>query len=92
MKVFCAHYGLESCLTEEQLVSFMQVAVDRLGADELLTPREVTRDFIALLNLLRQNPDETFESLMRAGKVKVKPAEEDPDALDDKAFAVFDDL
>ncbi len=92
MQVFCAHHRQESRLTQEQLVYFMQVAVDRLGADRLLTPREVTRDFIALLELLRQNPGETFDSLMRAGRVTVKPAAEDPDQLDDKAFAVFDDL
>ena len=92
MQVFCAHHRQESRLTQEQLVYFMQAAVDRLGADRLLTPREVTRDFIALLELLRQNPGETFDSLMRAGRVTVKPAAEDPDQLDDKAFAVFDDL
>lgn len=90
MTVFCAHHGMEPLLTHEQLVAFMQTAADRLGADKLLTPREVTRDFVSLMNLLRQNPDETFESLMSAGKIRVQPSERDPDALDDDAYAVFD--
>lgn len=90
MDVFRAHHGLEPFLTHEQLVAFMQTASDRLGADRLLTPREVTRDFISLMNLLHQNPGETFESLMSAGKVGIKASETDPDALDDDAFAIFD--
>ena len=90
MNVFCAHNQLDSLLTHEQLVAFMQTASDRLGADRLLTPREVTRDFITLMNLLHQNPEETFESLMHAGKVSIRASESDPDALDDDAFAVFD--
>lgn len=90
MNVFCAHHGLDGLLTHEQLVAFMQTASDRLGADRLLTPREVTRDFISLMNLLRQNPDETFESLMNAGKVTITPAQADPDAPDDDPYVVFD--
>ena len=34
-----------------------------MGADVLLTPREVVRDFTGLLNILRQNPEASFESL-----------------------------
>lgn len=91
MNVFCAHHHLEeNLLTHEQLVAFMQTASDRLGADRLLTPREVTRDFISLMNLLQQNPDETFEKLMGEGKVAIRASESDPDDLDDDAFAVFD--
>ena len=92
MNVFCAHYKIEDCLNKSQLSAFMEIAAGRLGADKLLTPREVTRDFISLLNLLRQNPEETFESLMRAGKVEIHAADRNPDDLDDGAFAAFDDL
>lgn len=90
MDVFCVHYAIEAPLSQEQLVAFMQLAADRLGAEKLLTPREVTRDFLTLLNLLRQNPEETFDSLMHAGKVSIRASETDPDALNDDAFAIFD--
>lgn len=90
MTVFSAHYKLETPpLTEEQLVAFLSQVSGRLGADQLLTPREVTRDFLTVLNLLRQNPEETFESLTAAGKAKIEAAPENPD---NSEFAEFNDL
>ena len=88
--VFCAHYKLESVLTQEQIMDFMQIVAKRIGADQLLTPREVTRDFIALMHILQQNPNETYEKVMGEGKVKLESASSDPDALDEKSFAEFD--
>jgi hypothetical protein len=58
------HYGYESGLNREQLVHFMEEAVGRLGADELLTPREVVRDFMDLLHTLHQHPELSFEKLV----------------------------
>ena len=58
-----AHHKYESGLDEQHIKAFMSSILDRIGADTLLTPRDVLRDFVALLNLLRQNPDESFESL-----------------------------
>ncbi|MBR4501896.1 MAG: ATP-binding protein [Clostridia bacterium] len=90
--VFCAHNKIPECLTEDQLLTFMEMCVNRIGADKLLTPREVTRGYLALLNVLYQNPDETFESLLQAGKVQVQAEKNNPDELDDGKYAAFDDL
>ena len=88
--VFCAHNKLDSILTQEQMIAFMQMVANRIGAEKLLTPREVTRDFISLMNLIYQNEGATYDSVMGAGQVKLQSAQTDPDALDDDAFAVFD--
>ena len=90
MDVFCAHHQREAILTQDQLVAFMQKVSDRIGAEKLLTPREVTRDFIALMNRLQQNPQATFEDLMGSGQVSLHGAQADPDDLDDDAYAVYD--
>ena len=92
MNVFCTHHNIPNSLSEEQLVTFMQLAAGRIGADQLLTPREVTRDFLALLNLLHQNPSETFDSLIQMGKVQIHAADRNPEDLNDGVFAAFDDL
>ncbi len=89
--VFCAHYKIPELVTEDQLITFLEMCVNRIGANKLLTPREVTRGYLALLNVLMQNPDETFESLMQTGKVQVQ-ADNNPDEMDDGRFAAFDDL
>ena len=43
-------------LTQEDLVTFIKIEFGRIGADSKITPREVIRDFIELLDILYQNP------------------------------------
>ena len=90
MQVFSVHNGVQPPISQPQLVSFMESVAGRLGADQLLTPREVTRDFIPILNLLLQNPGLTYEQLAAGGSTQVHAAEADPDALEDDRFALFD--
>ena len=75
------HYGYESRIADDQLIAFMQSAVGRMGADTLLTPREVIRDFMDMQDILFQNPDKTFDQLMEGHKVE--PAQSDPDDVGD---------
>lgn len=87
------HYGYENQLGEKELTEFLSIVSARLGADKLLTPREVTRDFIGLLNILHQNSDATFEGLIHAEGFAVQSAEKDPEEADgdtDNMFAEFD--
>jgi hypothetical protein len=59
----------------------------------LLTPKEVTRDFLGLLNILHQNPGTTFDTLINEQGFKVQSAEKDPEQIDeetDNLFAEFD--
>lgn len=60
------HFGYTPDLSDEEIIYFMETAVGRLGADELLTPREVIRDFMDLLHTLHQNPGTSFRELAGA--------------------------
>lgn len=87
------HYSYENTLGTKELTTFMNKVAGRLGADELLTPREVTRDFLGLLNILYQNPNTTFETLVNEKGFTVKSAEKDPEQIDEETenlFAEFD--
>ena len=42
----------------------MDQALSRTGADEMITPREIIRDYLTLLNILRDNKDATFSELL----------------------------
>ncbi len=53
----------EAPITDEQTERFIKLALSRCGADELITPREIIRDFLTLLNVLRDNPDASFDEL-----------------------------
>lgn len=51
-------------VSEEQMTEFLTSSMSRAGADELMTPRELIRDYVSLLELLFQNPEQSFDSLL----------------------------
>ena len=81
------HYGYTSTVTEDNLISFMKAATKRIGADELLTPREIVRDFIGILNILQQRSDITFADLLGGDLFKTsgRSGELEDDFDDDSA-------
>lgn len=60
------YFGYERALTEDDLVGFLQIEFGRVGADTHLTPREVIRDFIELLDILCQNPQMSVTELLQS--------------------------
>ena len=56
MNIHAQLYHYEPVLTQEDLVYFLTVEYNRVGAQTHITPREIIRDFIELLNILYQNP------------------------------------
>ena len=50
--------------TDAQIERFLENALAKAGAEELITPREIIRDYLTLLNILRDNPDADFEALI----------------------------
>ena len=58
------YFEYQRSLTEDDLVSFLQIEFGRVGSDSHLTPREVIRDFIELLDIVYQNPDASVSSLL----------------------------
>ncbi|MGQ5427192.1 ATP-binding protein [Thermophilibacter sp. ZX-H3] len=63
--IHAGYFGYERTLTEGQLVSFLKVEFGRVGADTHLTPREVIRDFIELLDIACQNPGADVDALLK---------------------------
>ena len=51
-------------LTEAELIRFIQIEYGRVGADVHITPREVIRDFIELLNIVYQHPQTDMAALL----------------------------
>ena len=91
-EIHAGYFGYERTVTEAQLVSFLRVEFGRVGADTHLTPREVIRDFIELLDIVCQNPDASVDELLRsdafAGAVSA-PAAAAASGDVDASFAEF---
>lgn len=81
-------YGYSPRLSTEDLARFLEIEYGRVGADQNLTPREVIRDFIELLDLLYQDPSLSMEGLLSAGDFPFAKSAAVPDDTD-AAFAEF---
>ncbi len=57
-------YGYENRVTLEDRINFIKAEFGRIGADTNITPREMIRDFIELLNIAMQNPEKSLPELM----------------------------
>lgn len=93
MQIHAGYFGWTPTLTENDLVDFLKIELGRVGADTHLTPREVIRDFIELLDILCQNPDANVAELLQSvGGDALAPATATGDtdtAGGDRNFAEF---
>lgn len=93
MQIHAGYFGWTPTLTENDLVDFLKIESGRVGADTHLTPREVIRDFIELLDILCQNPDANVAELLQSvGGDALAPATATGDtdtAGGDRNFAEF---
>ena len=46
------------------MIEFIKLEFSRIGADSAITPREVIRDYIELLNIIHQNPGTDIKTLL----------------------------
>ena len=65
--IHSGYFDYERKVTTDDLVRFLQIEFGRVGADSHLTPREVIRDFIELLDIMYQNPDTDVAELLQPG-------------------------
>ena len=70
-------------LTDEMLEVYLRTVMSNSISSEMITPREITRDFISLMDTLRQNEGLTFDKLVNDRRVS---ADINPDDI------LFDDL
>lgn len=57
-------YDYKPKITLEDRIFFVKAEFGRVGASTNITPREMIRDYIELLNIAYQNPDKTLPQLM----------------------------
>ncbi len=76
-------YAYESRLTTEDLADFIRMEYERIGADQNITPREVIRDFIELLDLMYQNPSMTAGALLGSEEFSYAKSEAVSDQTDE---------
>lgn len=75
------NYNWQPRVTNEDMATFLKVCLERAGADTMITPREIIRDYMSVLNILMQNPDTSFADVIGSGVVKLSHGEGDEDTV-----------
>ncbi len=83
-EIFDFNFGIELSITEHDIQLFMEEIFNKAGADEFLTPREVIRDFLNILSILRQNPEADKSSLILDIEITdERPNEKELDSIEE---------
>lgn len=83
-------FGYEQTVTEEDMIAFIKIEFGRIGADTNITPREVIRDFIELLNILCQNPQAKIADIMNSDDFAYAKTQAEENNPADEEFAEFE--
>lgn len=68
-------YGYEQTITDDDLAQFIKIEYARVGADTNITPREIIRDFIELLDIVWQNPQTDIQTLLNSDQFSYAKSE-----------------
>lgn len=64
-------YHYQPRLGKDELIYFLTVEYNRVGADSHITPREIIRDFIELLDILEQNPEVSLQEVLKSNSFEL---------------------
>jgi len=63
--LYAEYYSWTPRITEQQQLRFLEICTSRAGADSMLTPREILRDYMTVLNILMQNAEADFDRIVK---------------------------
>ena len=81
--LYAQNYGQQPRVTEAEMAEFLQICLSRAGADSMITPREMLRDYMTVLNILMQNPGATFRDVVGSA-VTLRTEQGDSEEADPK--------
>ena len=73
--LYAEYYSWTPRLGEREQLRFLEICTSRAGADAMLTPREILRDYMTVLNILMQNEDASFDRILKnvVGESEISP-------------------
>jgi hypothetical protein len=70
-------YDYTADITESEYIGFLKAEYERVGATEQITPREIIRDFIEVLNIVSQNADMRIADVLKSAGFSYSAIEEE---------------
>jgi hypothetical protein len=95
--IHALHYHYTTTITDTDIQQFMEIVTAQVGSAQQLTPREITRDLIAVMEMMRRDSTITFSDIIHKRDFVVSHQQSNPDELtpqneivdDDSSFAGF---
>ncbi len=78
-RLFAQYYKWEPRVTDADQLAFLELCLSRAGADSLITPREMLRDYMTVLDILMQNPTADFSRVVGQSVKLTTAGGDDPD-------------
>ena len=75
------HYHYTTTITDSDLQQFMEVVTVQMGSEQQLTPREITRDLIAVMEMMRHDSMLTFSNIIRKRDFIASHSQANPEEL-----------
>jgi hypothetical protein len=92
-KLYSMNYDWEARITQEEMIEFLNICLKKAGADSMITPREMLRDYMTVLNILMQNEDATFDRIVKGiGASPEEKSDEEDDVLPKNKTLTADEL
>ncbi len=81
-RLYAEYYNWDAAarVSDQEQVAFLQLCLSRAGADSLITPREMLRDYMTVLDILMQNPEADFAKVVGQSVKLETAADADDDA------------
>ena len=88
-KIHADLYSYEMTLSEDEMIDFLKMEYGRAGSGISITPREIIRDFIEILNILLQNPEKSMKDTLKDKSIKLSENTESDEHIHED-FANFE--
>ncbi len=82
-------YEYEQKITQDEMIGFIKMEFSRIGAATNITPREIIRDFIEILNILYQNPNKKISDIIGDHSVELSKSDQTEESIHEE-FADFE--
>ena len=90
-KLYAQNYGVEPRISDDEKVRFLEICLSRAGADNMITPREMLRDYMTVMNILMQNKELNFDDIVGSA-VTLKTDEDDAEKPHSKGNYSAEDI
>ncbi len=63
--LYSQYYAWDAKISDSDILSFLSLCFERAGADIMITPRDILRDYMTVLNIMRQNEGACFGDIVK---------------------------